>query len=143
MKNLFFLSVILFGFMQMSAQDDENHREQIKALKTAYITEGLDLSPEEAQEFWPIYNDYSEERKKLYHREHGDIEQMECITEEGAKVMLKEFVEIEREEYLLKKKFYEDMQQFFPAKKVIQLIKVEADFNRKMIKEYRKRNSKT
>jgi ssDNA-binding replication factor A large subunit len=37
--------------------------ERIEPLKIAYITKRLDLSPEEAQKFWPIYNQYSDELK--------------------------------------------------------------------------------
>jgi hypothetical protein len=37
---------------------------RLEALKIAYITKRLDLSPEEAQKFWPIYNQYAEELKR-------------------------------------------------------------------------------
>jgi hypothetical protein len=37
---------------------------RLEALKIAYITKRLDLSPEEAQKFWPIYNLYAEELKR-------------------------------------------------------------------------------
>ena len=36
---------------------------RLEALKIAYITNKLNLSPEEAQKFWPIYNQYSLELK--------------------------------------------------------------------------------
>ncbi len=38
--------------------------EPARSTKIAYITKRLDLSPEEAQKFWPIYNQYAEELKR-------------------------------------------------------------------------------
>ena len=36
-------------------------KEKIEALKMGYISKELDLSPEEAQKFWPVYNQYQKE----------------------------------------------------------------------------------
>ena len=38
--------------------------QTIDALKVAYMTKELNLSTEEAQKFWPLYNNFSEEIKK-------------------------------------------------------------------------------
>jgi peroxiredoxin family protein len=37
--------------------------ERIENLKIAFITEKLDLSVEESQRFWPLYNAFNKERK--------------------------------------------------------------------------------
>lgn len=42
-------------------QPSEKHAEKIEALEVAFITKELDLTPEEAQQFWPVYNQYSKE----------------------------------------------------------------------------------
>ena len=41
-------------------EDDNNKekREQIQAQKIAFISTQLELTPDEAQKFWPIYNRY-------------------------------------------------------------------------------------
>ncbi len=67
MKNLLFISFfLLFTCLVTSAQDRDEHREKIKALKTAYITEGLILPQKKLSNFWPIYNEYEEKRRALY-----------------------------------------------------------------------------
>ena len=142
MKKLFILGLVLLGSLQMMAQDRDDRREEIKALKTAYITEGLNLTPEEAQKFWPVYNRFEEKRSNLRRREHADIENLECITEDRANKMVQEYVEIEREDYLLQKEFFQELRSMFSAKRIIQLKKVEDDFHRKLLKEYRARKSK-
>ena len=60
MKRFLLLSGLVFTFFIGSAQNGDH----INALKIAYITKRLDLSPEEAQKFWPIYNQYAEELKR-------------------------------------------------------------------------------
>jgi len=39
----------------------EKQQQNIEALKVAFISKELDLTPEEAQKFWPVYNQYSKE----------------------------------------------------------------------------------
>jgi hypothetical protein len=57
MKRLLLLTCFAFTILIGVAQNGRN----LAALKIAYITKRLDLSPEEAQKFWPYYNQYSEE----------------------------------------------------------------------------------
>ena len=40
--------------------------ERIQAEKIAFFTNELDLSPEEAQLFWPVYNQYSKELREAH-----------------------------------------------------------------------------
>ena len=44
-----------------SAQKNHNWREKIMCEKIAFLTTELDLSTKEAQEFWPVYNEYMKE----------------------------------------------------------------------------------
>jgi len=60
MKRFLLLIILAFSFLIGLAQNGS----RLEALKIAYITKRLDLSPEEAQKFWPIYNQYAEELKR-------------------------------------------------------------------------------
>src|SRR4051812_43224233 len=46
--------------------------EKIKTMKIGFLTERLNLSPEEAKSFWPVYNKYQDEIEVLRkaHREN-------------------------------------------------------------------------
>jgi len=57
-----FLLFVSFAFSFLIGVAQNGNR--LEALKIAYITKRLDLSPEEAQKFWPIYNQYAEELKR-------------------------------------------------------------------------------
>ncbi|MDE3211973.1 MAG: hypothetical protein KGM98_01965, partial [Bacteroidota bacterium] len=61
-KYLLLLFVILIvPFAKTQAQNGE----KIQALKIAFITQRLQLTPQEAQQFWPIYDQYQTEIRNL------------------------------------------------------------------------------
>ena len=48
-------------------------RENVEALKVAFITKHLNLNPDEAQKFWPAYNACIEELKKARKEKNEDV----------------------------------------------------------------------
>lgn len=144
MKKYLLILFILCGMWQSQAQDHDKdaEKERIKALKTAFITQEMELSNQKAKKFWPIYDRYEAERRELFHREHIDFSNTGCMTEEEAEAQLQEFVEVEKEEYLLKKKLFADLKQIFTAKEIIKLQKLEDEFHMKLIREYREKRQK-
>lgn len=83
MKRLFIILTTLFYCNIIVAQEQEptsdeipetiKGSEAIDALKTAFITKELELSAEEAQKFWPVYNDYVAEIKKAKKEAKDDV----------------------------------------------------------------------
>ena len=68
MKTLRFLQALIiacafamFCTTDASAQKEHNWREKIMCEKIAFLTTELDLSTKEAQNFWPVYNEYMKE----------------------------------------------------------------------------------
>lgn len=67
MKTLrIFLVILLMAPAALFAQDEgpmHNNPEakKIQAMEVAYLTKELNLSPEEAQKFWPVFNKYRED----------------------------------------------------------------------------------
>src|SRR5215207_7964270 len=77
-KNCFKLLMLLCfsgSFLSLQAQDnrDQGRRErfqQIQNYKISFLTGKLNLSTDQAQKFWPLYNQYDAERNKLRHQSH-------------------------------------------------------------------------
>ncbi|MBX3253104.1 MAG: hypothetical protein KF862_03095 [Chitinophagaceae bacterium] len=63
MKKLF----LLFGFIKfatvVASAQEVNRGERIRSLEIGYITKQLQLKPEEAEKFWPVFNKYRQELK--------------------------------------------------------------------------------
>ncbi len=73
MKKYFYFLPLLFIFLNVKAQPPqvEEKLQEIEAIHIAYITKELELTTDEAQKFWPVYNSYQTEAKKLM-KEHGE-----------------------------------------------------------------------
>lgn len=124
----------------------ENHRERIKAYKTAYITQQLDLSSKEAEKFWPIYNDYEKqmftirvlqvraERDKI--NEQGGFD---ALSDKDADAALHKFLQNEKEVLKVKETLYKEVSSVLSPVKMLKLYKAEADFSKKLLSDYRKR----
>lgn len=138
-----FLLVIGVSTM-MGAQ--ENHRERIKAFKTAHITQQLDLSVKEAEKFWPVYNAYDKEMFSLkvlkVREEKNRIKEkggMDALSDKEAHDLLAEMIQNEKETIKLKEKLYKDLSKILAPKKLLKLHKAEMDFNKKLLSEYRRK----
>lgn len=65
MRNLLLISFLVCTLPVFSQSfNRESGGNRIEALKIAFLTKKLNLSPEEAQNFWPIYNNYSAEMRQ-------------------------------------------------------------------------------
>lgn len=64
---LFVLFFCTAGSVWAQTEEDlqPDKSEQIKALYVAYVTKELDLTPTEAEKFWPIHSQYETELKSI------------------------------------------------------------------------------
>jgi len=110
---------ILSGF-SMQAQNGN----RLEALKIAYITKKMDLSPEEAQKFWPIYNQYAAELKEARQQAARDNETEIVLDENQLKI---------------RKKYNTQFNQVLSAEKVNTFFKSEKEFGVFVQKEMERR----
>jgi Skp family chaperone for outer membrane proteins len=71
MKKILFLIALSLPIL-VSAQDNPQRDNKLQSLEIAYLTKELNLSPEEAQRFWPVYNKYSAEMKQTLRSKEND-----------------------------------------------------------------------
>ncbi|PHR68816.1 MAG: hypothetical protein COA67_12225 [Lutibacter sp.] len=145
MKHLllsFFMLTILVN-TKIAAQNDK--QDHIKSLKIGFITQKLELTSKEAQNFWPVYNEHQnkirsqhEESRKLRRSIHknGGIDAM---TNAEAERILNQFVAIEKNLKDAEMAMYKSMKSILPAKKILKLHSAEKGFSRKILEEMRKR----
>jgi len=79
MKSILTLIMVLGFILQANSQPlnrekggaKSNDLRKIQAMEMAYITKELNLNPEEAQKFWPIFNQYRNEIKEIASNRSG------------------------------------------------------------------------
>ena len=73
MKKIYTLLLFLcFHGYFCSAQAPDQSDNRVEVVKMGYMTRELDLTPEEAQSFWPVYNNYVNEIKQARNRYPND-----------------------------------------------------------------------
>lgn len=116
--------------------------KEIKAQKSAFITTKLALTPEEAQQFWPIYNEYDDKqdalRKEMRELLKGARED-QAMTEAEASQLLEKGLQHRQKEIDLEKSYQERFKKSIGAVKTVRLRKAEHDFNREVLRKFRDR----
>jgi len=113
-------------------------RKKMDAKKVAYITERLDLSVEEAQGFWPIYNDFEKKRKEMVDEVRPE-KPIDELTDQEARAVMAKVLESKQKGLALEQEYAKRLEYVLPAKKILMLIDSEREFKRSVIKGYKKR----
>ncbi len=139
-----FLSFLLLVANNTFAQN--GRKDKIKALKIAFITEKLALTSKEAQEFWPIYNQFDDENQQLRRQKlqkiKKEIRDFENLSEKRASQLLNELENVNEQQHLARKKLTKDLKKIIAAKKIILLKKAEDDFKKQLLQKFRERRQK-
>jgi Spy/CpxP family protein refolding chaperone len=132
------------------AQPDVNVKDKIKAARVGLITQRLNLTPDQAQKFWPIYNEFDQKRadvRKPYRDAQKDInpnnpdpKQQQALIDLGIKV--------KQDELNLEKEYSAKMMSVITAQQMLNLRKAEHDFrniiinmlNNRRLQQQRKEN---
>ena len=78
---ILFLSLCSVVAFAQPDRDEPKRSEKVEALKRAYITSELALTPVEAEKFWPVYNAH-EETQKTHRKELKKVmEKMDAVGE--------------------------------------------------------------
>ena len=134
---LFLVSASAFG--QKTGQQSAN--EKLQAARIALITERLGLTPAQAQQFWPIYNEYAEQRRTIQ-REFRDARiglDMSKLTEEQSRAMVKARLDGKQRQLNLEMKYSDRMMDVINTRQLMALKKAEDDFRAMIIRRIEQR----
>jgi hypothetical protein len=125
MKRYILILFVMFGcFSGIKAQDlNDTRAEKIQSLKIAFITQKLQLTTDEAEKFWPIYNQYDNEIQNVQlDNRNGNV--------------------IDKDERLLniRKKYASSLEKVIGPQKVNKLFIAESDFRAILIRRLQNRN---
>ncbi len=145
MKTILTLLLVLSSLSVFSQKNKEQRQERIRTLKVGFLTERLDLSSEEAQGFWPIYNAFDKEMEALRSNEFMALrtyrKDSESLTDEQAQNILNTILEVQQKRMSQKTSLANELKGVISIKKVLALFKAEEDFKRQLLHELRKRKS--
>ncbi|GGI57938.1 sensor of ECF-type sigma factor [Winogradskyella haliclonae] len=143
MKQIITILLIFTGLLSLAQPPkDGKMKERIRTQKIAFITEKLALTADEAQKFWPIYNQFDDTSNKIKSEYFRPImrkmRRNQDVSDSEANSFLEQIIEGENKMHLAKQKLLKDLKSAIPAKKIIRLKVVEDEFNRQLLKRLEK-----
>jgi hypothetical protein len=140
----FILSATAFAVPPQTQGQKRDWREKLKAEKVAFLTTRMDLTPQEAEKFWPVYNQLEQENHKKFVNLLNSYRELErAIRENAGKAEIEKFLrayskakdESASYEEANMKKYLE----ILPVEKVAKLYVGEEEFRRSQINRLGKR----
>ncbi len=137
--------ILLVGFaFSACAQDSDSKSEAeqtIKSQKIAFFTDKIGLTPEEAQIFWPIYNDYWAKKNQII---SSRKEKMTYFAENSYNMSNEEMIKY-ADQYIgfeialaeLLNEFHKKFKKILPIDKVMKIYSADYDFKTYLLKKIR------
>lgn len=130
----YLLLIIMLASSALYAQNEAD-MQKIQSARIALITERLDLTPEQAEKFWPLYREFLQERSDLrqeLQQARGNVRK-EDLTEEQSKELLELGLRLKEREAQLDRKYSERLSKVIDSRQILALRKAEEDFRRMLL----------
>lgn len=146
MKKYFFVIVLLnvFAISAFAQPGRQAKRQQLEAQKVAFITKKLELTPKEAEVFWPIYNQFQGEKEAI-NKKYKNQKRLVNMTDAELETHLLNTFQKDQELLDLKKEFFGEMKEKLSVRKLAMLTVAEKEFRTTIIdvwKQKRKERQK-
>ncbi|WP_210522031.1 hypothetical protein [Hymenobacter terricola] len=108
---------------------------QLENAKIAFITTRVSLTQDQAQKFWPLYNEFSDRRREL--NRSGRLlrrDVTEGMTDQQIRENFNQAFTMRQQELNLEKEYFEKFQKVVSLRQVAQLFQAERDFTKEVIK---------
>lgn len=107
-------------------------RDRIESQRIAFLTERLNLTPDEATRFWPVYNEYRDGLKAM--REDFERPDILSMSEQDANHLIDQHLQREQQRLDMKRNLFTRLRTVIPARKIIQLQVAEIAFNKELLR---------
>ena len=144
MKNFIIcLALVGIGIQNGSAQmpgpeQKAKMQERIESQRVAFITQKLDLTPDESAKFWPVYNEFKKVEKDK-RKELMPGKRLNQLTDDEAEELIEKRLTMEEEMIEVKRNYYNDMKKIISPTKIVRLAQAEMEFNREVLAKLRER----
>jgi hypothetical protein len=125
--------IVVFVLLSFASFAQGGKREKIEALRVAFITQQLNITADESQKFWPVYNEY-QDKVKAARKEFKAIPTT-FATDKEAQDFLDAELLFKQRELSLYKEYYDKFKKILPLKKVALLRQAEEDFKKELLKQ--------
>lgn len=137
---LFLFGALLSKVQSQDPQKVQSINEKIEARKIALITQRLELSPEQAAKFWPIYRELSQKQRDI----KSDFQQQrrnfnpKTASDEEMKKMIDLGLKVKERQLNLEREYSERMRQVITNRQIVNLRRAEEEFRQRLLERIQK-----
>lgn len=122
---------------------DGPKKEKVEAMRIAFLTQKLDLSPEEAQKFWPVYNEFKKKRDELHKKRREEMksakENIDSLSDKQVEALVDGEILFRQKNLDLEKEYHGKFKSVLPIKKVARLYRAEEQFTHRLLEQISER----
>lgn len=139
MKRIVISFALLFSCLLLQAQGgrmDAEKRKEFEAQKVAFFTQEMQLTPEEAGVFWPLYNEMRRKMGEARESMRPDAKiHPPALTEKQAEELIRNHLATEEKEAAIKKEYYHRIAKATSYKKLLLMQGAERNFHYQLWKK--------
>lgn len=139
MKLTFTLFAIMLSLAVLGQPPSKKTLDKIEAAKIALLTERLELTPAQAEKFWPIYREYGQQRqesRREFDQARRNFDPNKASEEEN-KRMLEMATQVKEQQLKLEREYSQRMLKVVSTRQLNNLRKAESDFKEMLLKRIR------
>ena len=142
MKQVTIIIALLLSVSFMQAQNKKEEKlEKVRSQKIAFLTQKMNLSPDEAQVFWPVYNEFSTQKKELNKKKRDVMVELkqkwDSATDAQKEAVADQMIAFRMEEANLDQSYHAQFKDVLPIDKVLKLYQAELQFKNYLMKQIR------
>jgi len=152
MKRFTILLILTLFMVGLSAQNANNNDvrkqqwEEMKAKRAAFYTENIGLTADEAQAFWPLYNELQEKKHQLHHTMYDQFKNAKTDTN-GKKIIdyskvTDDMINLKFQEITLEKAYHQKFKKILSPEKLFKYYESEREWANKLLKDIEKRGDR-
>jgi hypothetical protein len=121
---------ILILMSLTSYGQDKAAMQKIESARIALITERLELTPSQAEKFWPLYREYNLQRRQMREEFRNTRQSVDRqnLSEEQSRELMQKVMDLKQQELNLEKKYATRMTQVISTQQMLRLRNAEKDF---------------
>ncbi|MEZ0609356.1 hypothetical protein ACAW74_12610 [Fibrella sp. WM1] len=133
-----FLAILLLTTLSLTHAEAQNGSQKIESAKIGYITNRLNLTTEQAPQFWAVYNEYNGRKKELNRKIRqltGENTKQGIIDDKAALSNLKEINAARQSLGELDDQYMSRFLKVISPQQLQELYKAERNFNRMLLEK--------
>ena len=146
MKRIYTLIILALATISFYGQDSYQERlNNLRSQKIAFITQRIGLTPDEAEVFWPIYNELSQKKDALNKRRKEITFELknnwDNYTDQEKESLADEFVGLKLKDANLDIEYHERFKKVLSIEQVLKLYQSEIAFKNYLLNKIRHQNA--